>query len=165
MDAVKGGVYYFSTEKIPFKNMQVGDFVAYSRSLFDGYVKDEKSLKALLKSVGYNGSRRVKLGKVGDEDFVKVLLASKLKTGTEKVYINVDRWKYNKVNVKKVRNLMGNLRRFDLFFLVSDFRFCTVGGNCLYQTQDDLLLNLGSIEQRKRASKSKVGALIKSAGG
>ena len=164
-DAVKGGVYYFATCKRPFLNMRAIDFVAYSRVLFDEKSKENKRVKSLLKSLGYNASINKKIGKVKSEDYIKILLASKVKDCTKSVYINLDAWKYNGKNVRKIKNLILSLSRYDLHFLVSDFRFCALGSYSVYQKEDGNSFCLDNIEQRKRARKNKIGALIKSVRG
>lgn len=161
-DTVKNGVYYYAMGKRPFMNMQVGDFVAYSRILFDGEIKDKRKVKALLKGLCYKKSIAKKLGKLTKEDYVKVLLASKIKDTTQKIYINLDSWIFNKGNVKRVKKLATAFAKYSVYFLVSDFRFSVLGGVSLYHNIDGNSFNLDNEKTRKKVAKNRVLSMIKS---
>ena len=161
-DTVKNGVYYYAMGKRPFVNMQVGDFVAYSRILFDGEIKDKRKVKALLKGLCYKKSVAKKLGKLTKEDYVKVLLASKIKDTTQKVYINLDSWIFNNKNVNRIKKLANAFAKYSVYFLVSDFRFSVLGGKSIYHNIDGNSFNLDSEKTRKKVAKNRVLSLIKS---
>lgn len=161
-DVIRRGTYCYAVEGRPFKNMRVGDYVAYSRSMFDGEIRNVKHIKKLLKSVGYGKSLHKKLGKVKEGDYLKVLLASKLKPTTRAVCFNLDLWRYNAKNLRRINKLANSLARFSICFLVSDMRFCKAGGDVLYLTSSHDLVLLDGEFKRKRTSKRKVTALVKS---
>ena len=161
-DLIRNGVYYYVTDKRLFVNMQVGDFVLYSRILFDGNtVKDRKKLRALLRSLGYNSSLKRKIGKVDIEDYIKILFASKVKDSTEKVYVNLDGWKYSRKNLRRLVALMRAFCKYSLVFLVSDFRFCKGDCSVLYQRSDGETVAIEREKERMRLSKNKFLAFAK----
>ena len=161
-DTVKNGVYYYATDKRPFVNMQVRDYIAYSRILFDGECKEKRKIRSLLKSLGYKISPKKKLGKIKNEDYIKVLVASKIKDNTKSIYVNLDSWKYCKRNEKRIRNLINAFSKYSLYFLVSDFRFCAMEGNSIYHNVDGNFFSIDGEKCRKKVAKSRVLSLIKS---
>ncbi len=161
-DVIRKGTYCYAVEGRPFKNMRVGDYVAYSRSMFDSEIRNVRHIKKLLKSVGYGKSLNKKLGKLKESDYLKVLLASRLKPTTRAVCFNLDLWKYCAKNLRKVKKLASALSCFSLCFLVSDMRFCRAGGDVLYLTSSHDLVLLDGEFKRKRMCKRKVTALVKS---
>ena len=111
---------------------------------------------------GSKTSQYKKLGKVKEGDYLKVLLASKLKPTTRAVCFNLDLWRYNAKNLRRINKLANSLARFSICFLVSDMRFCKAGGDVLYLTSSHDLVLLDGEFKRKRTSKRKVTALVKS---
>ncbi len=160
-DVVKDGVYCYALEDVPFKNMRVDDYVAYSRSLFDKEITCRKYLKRLLKSVGYGGLLRKKLYKLSECDYFKVLLASRLKETTRTVYFNLDTWKYSAKNRRKMWKFLDSLSAFSICVLVSDIRFCGYDSDVLYLTATRDLVLLDGECKRKQLSKRKIYSLLK----
>jgi hypothetical protein len=130
--------------------------------MFDSEIRNVRHIKKLLKSVGYGKSLNKKLGKLKESDYLKVLLASRLKPTTRAVCFNLDLWKYCAKNLRKVKKLASALSCFSLCFLVSDMRFCRAGGDVLYLTSSHDLVLLDGEFKRKRMCKRKVTALVKS---
>lgn len=155
-DVMREGVYCYATEGRPFKNMRVVDFVAYARCMFDKEAKNSKYIKNLLKSVGYHGLISKKIGRVNVSDYLRILLASRIKDTTRTLYVNLDTWQYSAKNLRKMKNLFSSLLNFSVCALVSDIRFCEYGDEVLYLTKDRDLVVMDGECKRKRMSRKKV---------
>lgn len=159
-DVIKNGVYYYATESRPFKNIRVGDFISYSRSLFDKDAINKKHVRSLLKSVGYKGSLRQKISKVSAIDYLKILVCSKVKDTTRVLYLNLDVFSYSIKNLKRLKKLAYDLSNFTLYFLVSDLRFCENGDEILYLNSSSELVELSGEYKRKKTSKRKIYSIL-----
>ena len=160
-DTVSKGIYYYAVERRLFKNMRACDFVAYSRSLFDAQATNFKQIKRIMKGVGYKGRITKKLSKVSDVDYLKILLASRIKDTTRTVYFNLDEWKYSAKNVKRMKKLFSELVELSVLALVSDIRFCEYGNDVLYFTKGSDLVVLDCELKRKKTSKRRILSMLR----
>ncbi len=160
-DIVSKGIYYYAVEGRLFKNMRACDFVAYSRSLFDAQATNIKHLKRIMKAVGYNGLISKKLSKVSDIDYLKILVASKIKDTTRAIYFNLDEWKYTAKNAERMKKLFSGLSELSVFALVSDIRFSSGGNDVLYLTSAHDLVLLDGEFRRIKTSKRRVLSMLK----
>ncbi len=160
-DVVRNGIYCYATECRPFKNMRVCDFVLYSRSLFDNEINDVKQVKKIMRSVGYRGCLTRKLSTVNKVDYLRTLIASRIKDTTRTVYFNLDEWRYSAKSAKRMQKLFNGLTSLSICVLVSDMRFCEYGSDVLYLTTAREFVKLDGVIKRKRTSKRRVLSMLK----
>ncbi|MBO5223627.1 MAG: hypothetical protein J6C23_03855 [Clostridia bacterium] len=159
-DVIRDGVYCYALEDRLFKKMRVGDFVSYSRIMFDNEATNVKHVKKMLKSVGYRLGLGRKLSALSDSDYLKILFVARAKETTRSVYLNLDGWQFNRKNARRMKKLTEDLSDYSVCVLVSDLRFCKYGDDVLYFGNGELTVVDGEME-RKKMSKRKLASLLK----
>ena len=114
---------FYAIGDIPFSDMSVESYVAYSRALFDAQNMSNKRIRALLKKAGYKKKISQKMKTLDVFDFRRVQIASKIREDTKAIYINMDGVVYSKKAGKKLKKLIAHLKGFDTHVLVSDVAF------------------------------------------
>jgi hypothetical protein len=134
---VKGGDgWYYAVGEIPFADMSVESYVAYSRALFDAQNMSRKRICSLLKKTGFSKKSRIRMKKLDTFDFRKVQIASKLREDSKTVYINLDGVEYSKRNLRRVQRLIKSLKGLDVFLIVSDVAFVRYPSKVLFVDED-----------------------------
>lgn len=128
--------WWYAVGDNPFADMTVESYVAYQRAFIDRDCMSRKHVKSLLRKVKFKKRSTIKMGKLNVFDLRKVQIASKIKSDTKHIVINLDGTIFCKKTQRALLKLICDLKSFSLSICISDTRF--VKQPCiLSQTQED----------------------------
>lgn len=120
-----GGVY-FAVGAIPFANMSVYEFVAYSRSLcFDKC--SNREIKYYSKLFGFSLALYKKMRTLSVVKYRSAQFLAGFSPQVKEIYMNFDGLEYTRKNAKELAVLLKKVSKFyEVFVSVSDSRFIPV---------------------------------------
>lgn len=150
-DFMLDGKVCFVLGDIPYADMRVGEYLAYSRSLKTRLPLSAAAAKELLKRVGLKISLDRRMSSLSRLEFRFVLLAAAHDDETVEVWLNLDGIAYSAFSRRRMGRLLGGLARgFDFVNVaVSDHRFIPKSAKVMAVTKNDVVEGRSMSASRK----------------
>ncbi len=119
-----GGKLYCAVGSLPFADMSVREYMAYSRSLRLSKPLCDSEIRFLLRSVGFRRRLYTRVGALSRVEYRHLCLAAQMEIDVKTVKINFDGLPYSHRNRRQMLKLLKNLEpRYETLVAVTDTRF------------------------------------------
>lgn len=123
-----GGRTYFGIGEIPFADMTVAEFVAYSKSLIKAQPVRERETRYYARLFGFKLNVRKKLKGLSVVKYRMAQFLAEYDLSVQNVYVNFDGFAYCRKNRRRLDKFLCKIRKyFNIFVAVSDYRFIPQG--------------------------------------
>lgn len=120
----EGGRTYFAVGETPFADMNVAEFVAYSKSLKSSQPVRDRETLYYAKLFGFNVGVYKRLKKLNVPEYRMAQFLAKYDLSVRDVYVNFDGFDYSFGHKRAVIRFCRKLKRyFNIYIAVSDYRF------------------------------------------
>lgn len=118
------GKLYCALGAIPFADLTVREYMAYTRALRDPKPLSTNEIRFLLRSAGFRRPLHTRLKRLSRVEYRHLNLAARLEIDTHTVRLNFDGLPYSAANRRRMLTLLKALDgRFDCRVAVTDTRF------------------------------------------
>lgn len=131
------GKTYFAIGDMPFKDMGIAEYIAYSRSLINAQPVRDRETAYYAKLFGLKRPIYKKLKNLSVTDYRKVQFLAKYDLSVREIYINFDGIEYSRAHKNSILRFTGKLKKyFNIFLAVSDYRLIPKGFSLRYYDKD-----------------------------
>lgn len=164
------GKTYFAVGDIPFADMSVSEFVAYSKSLCKTQPARRRETSYYAKLFGFKSVMNKKLKKLSVPQYRMAQFLAKYDLSVRDVYVNFDGLEYSRANKKALEGFLSKIKRyFNIYVGVSDYRFMRYGASLRHygaegETSEITVNKYRSLRGKKRVFKTILDKTEQSAG-
>ena len=156
----KEGKTFFAVGEVPYADMSVAEFVAYSKSLIKAQPVRDRETAYYARLFGFKLSVKRRLKSLDVPKYRMAQFLAKYDLSVRDVFINFDGYEYSRRHRKSIERFVKKLKRyFNVFIAVSDYRFSPEGGAVRRYAADGTVSEINlkaflSSRGRKRAFKT-----------